>query len=55
MVPNNSYIGRGRTIYIITKVKQNRYRKQNSSASSRVIVVSGRDLEESNERHKSWS
>ena len=55
MVPSNIYIGRGRTIYFITKMKQNRYRKQNLSASSRVIVVNGRDLEESIERHKSWS
>ena len=56
IVPNNIYIAQDKRAekYISIKVKQNRYQKQKSSASSEVVV--GRDLEETIERrHKSWS
>lgn len=55
MIPNNVYIAQDKKAekYVSIKVKQNRYQKQKSSASSGVVV--GRDLEETIERHKSWS
>lgn len=55
MIPNNIYIAQDKKAekYVSIKVKQNRYQKQKSSASSGVVV--GIDLEETIERHKSWS
>ena len=46
IVPNNIYIAQDKKAekYISIKVKQDRYQKQKSSASSGVVV--GRDLEE---------